>query len=118
MLPPFFIEEPERPNHAEITANLRNIRVDLMRVLQRSERFDGNQRNQSTVAVLMRQVMTMASRCGLSQEEAMTVLAYEALRAVERVNDQMLEFHQVMMPTSIILARGGLQESNAMQPGR
>jgi acetamidase/formamidase len=116
MLPPF-MQEPDRPDNDMITANLRRIRAELYRVMESAERFDGTSTNQSTVAALIRQIEIMARRQGLSAEEKMTVLAYEALQAIERMNDLMIEkYSTATIPRSVIFEQGGLQQSNAFQP--
>lgn len=91
MLP--FLEESNRPNNDAITGNLRKIRAEVIHVLHTGRRFDGKDKMPSVAGTLMRQVMDIASHDGLSAEEAFLLLSYEALRTIERMNDQLLEYH-------------------------
>lgn len=117
MLPPF-MQEPDRPNNDEITANLRRIRAEFLRVLQTGRRFDGQGKQPSITPAIMRNVMNMASHAGLSPEEALLILSYEALKMVEQQQDMLLEFHLTNPRPRLMDWPGGLQESNAMQHRR
>lgn len=115
MLPPF-MQEPDRPNNDEITANLRRIRAEFLRVLHTGRRFDGQSKQPSTAPVIMRNVMDMASQVGLSPEEALLILSYEALKMVEQQQGMLLEFLLTNPRPSLMSWPDGLQQSNAFQP--
>jgi hypothetical protein len=91
MLPPF-LQEPDRPDNDAINVKLRNIRAEFIRVLHTGRRFDEKGKAPSMAPALMRNVMEMASRNGLSPEEALLVLSYEALQTIERMAEQLLEY--------------------------
>jgi hypothetical protein len=103
MLPPF-MQEPDRPDNDAITANMRRIRGEFIRVLHTGGRFDGKNRQPSIAPVLMRNVMDMASQAGLSPEEALLILSYEALIKVEQMQDQLMEYH-LLTPVPGLITR-------------
>lgn len=113
------MQEPNRPDNDAITAHMRKIRGEFIAVLHRGGRFDGKNAKMPSIApALMRNVMNMASANGLSPEEALLVLSFEALKMVELLNDQILEYHLTTPHPRLMDWPGGLRQSNAMHPGR
>lgn len=69
---------------------------------ERVDGKDGGPFSASPAAPMVRNVLTMAEAQGLSGEDAMTVLAYYALKEYERLYDLLLD-DAIMRPTTTMV---------------
>lgn len=71
------------------------------------DRVDGKQTGMAGIAPMssmIRAVLMLAERDGWSGEDTMTALAYHAIVRCESLYDNVIEFHNIMPPSPMILS--------------
>lgn len=83
--------------------DVREMRKAIQRVARRGERLDGKEHAMSIAASIARNALCAAEYAGMSGEDAMTMLAYYLMLALEENGDRMLDMFNSMPPPKIVI---------------